>query len=63
MSLRTRLKGSVGVRLTLWYSLVFILSATALFALTYVFLLTSIRKEDRQFIQEKLRIYAGYYHA
>src|SRR5690242_4017712 len=63
MSLKTRLSNSVGVRLTLWYSGIFILSAAALFAITFFFLDASLQREDRKFIQDKLHDYAERYRA
>jgi heavy metal sensor kinase len=46
---------TVGFRLTLWYSGMFILSMSLLFGLIYLILSTSLRKQDHEMIQSRLR--------
>jgi signal transduction histidine kinase len=45
---------SVGVHLALWYASMFIVSSILLFGLTYVFLSSSLRKQDHATVQERL---------
>lgn len=51
---------TLGFRLTLWYSTIFILSALVLFILSYLLLSSSIQ-ENRDKIQAKLREYRSLY--
>ncbi len=46
---------SVGFRLTLWYSGMFILSMSVLFGLVYFILSASLGRQDRELIQSRLR--------
>jgi signal transduction histidine kinase len=46
---------TVGFRLTLWYSGMFILSMSLLFGLVYIILSASLRKQDHEMIQLRLR--------
>src|SRR5262249_57192125 len=48
-------------RLILWYSGIFILSASFLFALAYVLLSSSVQRKDREDIHQKLGEYAAQY--
>jgi signal transduction histidine kinase len=52
---------TIGFRLALWYSTIFILSSVALFVLAYFFLSSSIQKKDRQVIELKLKEYGVQY--
>jgi signal transduction histidine kinase len=46
---------TVGFRLTLWYSGMFILSMSLLFGLVYLILSASLKKQDHEMIQSRLR--------
>jgi len=52
---------SVGFRLTLWYSGMFILSMSVLFSLVYIILSTSLTRQDRESIQAQLRELSSVY--
>jgi len=54
---------TVGFRLTLWYSGMFILSMSLLFGLVYVILFTSLTRQDQETIQAQLRELAAVYKA
>jgi heavy metal sensor kinase len=54
---------TVGFRLTLWYSGMFILSMSLLFGLVYVILSTSLTRQDQETIQAQLRELASVYKA
>jgi signal transduction histidine kinase len=58
-----RMGKTIGFRLTLWYSAVFIFSSLLLFGLTYVLLSSSIRAQGRELIQTKIREYALQYES
>src|SRR6266850_2104735 len=49
-----RLRHTIGFRLTLWYSGVFMLSVLILFALSYALLWSSLRHTDRENITQEL---------
>ena len=53
-----RITGSTSFRLTLWYALIFIAGFAAIFILAYVLLSSSIRENNRQVAQAKLREYS-----
>jgi signal transduction histidine kinase len=57
-----RLRKTAVLRLALWYSAVLILSSIALFALTYILLLSSLKREDRGFIRVELAEMAASYN-
>lgn len=54
---------SVGVRLSLWYTLVFFLSTVALFALAYYLLAQAVGRKDLEVLDAKIREYAATYAA
>ncbi|MFQ5853459.1 MAG: sensor histidine kinase [Candidatus Binatia bacterium] len=56
-----RMRKTIGFRLALWYSGIFILSSLVLFVLMYFFLFASIQQEDREFVQSKLKEYQARY--
>ena len=56
LKLLNRARKKLGVRLTLWYSTIFILSSVILFIVSYVFLSTSL-EDHREAVQSKLREY------
>jgi signal transduction histidine kinase len=53
---------TIGFRLTLWYSITFILSSLFLFTLSYLFLSQSIQQKDREVIQTELDEYIAQYN-
>lgn len=58
---RDALRDALGLRLALWYALIFVASALALVALTYVLLSASLRRYDRDTIETALVQYARAY--
>jgi signal transduction histidine kinase len=57
------LRRNVGVRLGLWYALIFGLSSVALLAVAYYLLTAAIGSKDRELVQARLREYAAVYDA
>src|SRR5262245_39292772 len=56
LKLLNRARKKLGVRLTLWYSTIFILSSVILFIVAYVFLSSSL-EEHREAVELKLKEY------
>jgi signal transduction histidine kinase len=56
-------RGTIGLRLSLWYSAVFVTSTVLLVGLTYALLATSLAQRDRDIITATLREYASRYLA
>jgi signal transduction histidine kinase len=56
-------RGSLGLRLALWYAGIFAASSIVLVALTYALLATSLRQRDHEIIVSTLREYAARYEA
>jgi signal transduction histidine kinase len=56
-------KGTIGVRLALWYAGVFIGSSVVLVLLTYALLASSLRQRDQQIVASTLRDYAARYQS
>jgi len=56
-----RLRSTLGLRLAVWYSAIFVASSLALIALTYLLLSASLRQYDREIIQTTLAEYARAY--
>jgi signal transduction histidine kinase len=54
-------RGTIGLRLSLWYSAVFVTSTVLLVGLTYALLATSLAQRDRDIITATLREYASRY--
>jgi signal transduction histidine kinase len=52
----SRVRNTLGFRLTLWYSAIFIVSSVILFAVAYIFLTASVRDNQKD-VQSKLRKY------
>jgi signal transduction histidine kinase len=65
MSLKVlrRVRRTIGLRLTLWYSAIFILSSVVLFVITYFFLSASLRQKDQEVVQEGLNDLKAQYRA
>lgn len=55
------LRRSIGVRLGVWYALIFALSSAALFALAYYLLADAIGKKDREVLESELKEAATVY--
>jgi signal transduction histidine kinase len=58
---RDALRDALGLRLALWYAVIFVASALALVALTYVLLSASLRRYDRDTIETAVVQYARAY--
>lgn len=58
-SLPERLRRSTGLRLTMWYALIFMLSSLILFGVGYFILNNSIRNKDHQIVNEKINTYVN----
>src|SRR5881296_1173351 len=54
---------NIGLRLSLWYALIFTLSSAALFALAYYLLAAAIGGKDREVIEAQLREAAAVYES
>jgi signal transduction histidine kinase len=52
----SRVRNTLGFRLTLWYSAIFIVSSVILFVVAYIFLTASVRDNQKD-VQSKLRKY------
>lgn len=65
MSLKvlSRVHRTIGLRLTLWYSAIFILSSVVLFVITYFFLSASLRQKDQELVQGRLNDLKAQYRA
>ena len=65
MSLKVlrRVRRTIGLRLTLWYSAIFILSSIVLFVITYFFLSASLRQKDQEEVQGRLNDLKAQYRA
>jgi signal transduction histidine kinase len=55
------LKRALGLRLSVWYATVFVLSTVALVALTYALLASSLKQRDHDIVRATLREYATRY--
>ena len=60
---RERLNHTLGLRLALWYAVIFVASSLALTGLTYFLVAASLRQYDREIIGTALVQYAGAYQA
>src|SRR5256885_1394098 len=58
-----RLGRSFSVRLSLWYTSIFTLSAAVLFLLVYFLLATAVQRKDREVIESHLKEYAAIYQS
>ena len=56
-----RARRNIGIRLSLWYALIFTLSSVALLALAYYLLAAAIGSKDREVLEAQLREYAAIY--
>jgi heavy metal sensor kinase len=65
MSLKVldRVRRTIGLRLTLWYSAIFILSSVVLFVITYLFISASLRQKDQEAVQGRLNDLKAQYRA
>src|SRR3982074_3768199 len=58
-----RLRKTVGFKLAIWSSAVFIFSSLMVFVVAYLLLSSSLEEKDREAIQLKLKTYAEEYEA
>ena len=56
-----RAGGSLSFRLNLWYASIFILSAAALFILSYALVSVAVDRKEREVIEARLKEYAAIY--
>jgi len=65
MSLKVlnRVRRTIGLRLTLWYSAMFILSSVVLFVIIYFFLSASLRQKDQEVVRGRLNELKAQYRA
>src|SRR2546426_6366382 len=56
-----RLRRNIGVRLSLWYALIFTVSSVALFTLAYYLLAAAIGSKDREVLEARLKEAAAVY--
>src|SRR5207248_10825711 len=62
-NLLKRLGRSFSVRLSLWYTSLFMLSAAVLFLLVYFLLASAVQRKDREVIESHLKEYAAIYQS
>ena len=62
-NLLKRLGRTFSVRLSLWYTSLFMLSAALLFLLVYILLVSAVQRKDREVIQSHLKEYAAIYQS
>ena len=58
-----RLRGNIGLRLSLWYAFIFTLSSLALLSLAYYLLANAISRKDREVVEARLKEVAAVYNA
>jgi heavy metal sensor kinase len=58
-----RFRQTLSLRLTLWYSAIFVVSSLVLFVTAYLFLAASLRQKDQETILGKLKDYQAQYQA
>jgi hypothetical protein len=63
LNLLNRVRRRIGVRLTLWFSVLFCLSSLALLLIAYFALSASLRQKDQAIIQASLKDYQAQYKA
>src|SRR5882724_2954753 len=61
LSRLNRVRHTIGFKLILWYSSIFILSTALLFGLAYLLLASTVRKKDREDVHQKLAEYTAQY--
>jgi signal transduction histidine kinase len=61
--LLNKVRRTVSFQLSLWYAATFILSAAALFVLTYALLSMAVDRKEHEFIDARLKEYAAIYRA
>src|SRR5690348_10656035 len=62
-NLLKRLGRTFSVRLSLWYTSIFTLSAAVLFLLVYLLLASALQRKDRELIESHLKEYAAIYQS
>ena len=58
-----QLRRNIGVRLGLWYALIFTLSGAALFGLVYYLFVSAVAKKEREILEERLQEYVAIYQS
>jgi signal transduction histidine kinase len=58
-----RLRGNIGLRLSLWYAFIFTLSSLALLSVAYYLLATAVSRKDREVVEARLKEVAAVYNA
>jgi signal transduction histidine kinase len=58
-----RLRRNIGLRLGLWYALVFTLSGAVLFGLVYYLFVAAVAKKEREILEERLQEYVAIYQS
>jgi heavy metal sensor kinase len=58
-----RFRQTLSLRLTLWYSAIFVVSSLVLFVTAYMFLANSLRQKDQEALLGKLKDYQAQYQA
>lgn len=58
-----RLRGTIGLRLAVWYAGIFLVSSLVIVGFTYWLLASSLADRDREIVQSTLREYASRYQA
>ena len=56
-----RLRRNIGVRLSLWYALIFTISSAALFGLVYYLFAAAVEKKEGEILEARLAEYAAIY--
>src|SRR5436305_4716632 len=58
-----RIRGNLGLRLSLWYAFIFTLSTLALLSVAYYLLAIAIVRKDREVVEARLKEVAAIYNA
>jgi len=58
-----RLRRNIGVRLGLWYALIYTISSAALFGLVYYLFAAAVAEKEREILEERLQEYAAIYQS
>jgi signal transduction histidine kinase len=57
-----RVRGNLGLRLSLWYAFIFTLSSLALLSVAYYLLATALSRKDREVVEARLKEVAAIYN-
>src|SRR4051812_11872927 len=61
-SVLERVRGNLGLRLSLWYAFIFTLSSLALLSVAYYLLATALSRKDREVVEARLKEVAAIYN-